>query len=136
MAKKLTSEEREAKKAADKARKEQLKQDYDNRKAELKANALKDIELTSLERFQITAEYYSSLWPSTSRNSEVDFTKFLRYNKNALAFLGIEYEISTMELALILRPSQMVGCAPLISHSNGKPCGNILVKSRYQDDID
>ena len=56
MAKKLTSEEREAKKAADKARKEQLKQDYDNRKAELKANALKDIELTSLERFQITAE--------------------------------------------------------------------------------
>ena len=136
MAKRLTLEEREAKKAADKARKEQLKQDYDNRKAELKANALKDIELTSLERFQITAEYYSSLWPSTSRNSEVDFTKFLRYNKNALAFLGIEYEISTMELALILRPSQMVGCAPLISPSNGKPCGNIIVKSRYQDDID
>ena len=77
MAKRLTPEECEAKKAADKARKEQLKQDYDNRKAELKANALKDIELTSLERFQITAEYYSSLWPSTSRNSEVDFTKFL-----------------------------------------------------------
>ena len=84
----------------------------------------------------INATDIFSMWKGDRQEAADYLQKFLTYNHDALVFLGIEYEMSTSEIALVLKASQLVGCAPLISPVTGKQCGNIIVKSEYQDDID
>lgn len=136
MAKKLTEEEKE-RRAAEKTRKENLlKTEFDKRKKELGNTVMRDIEIVSMHDKIINAADVTSLWKGDRQEAAGYLQKFLSYNHEALIFLGIEYRMSTTEIALSLKASQLIGCAPLISPVTGKQCGNIIVKSEYQDDID
>lgn len=94
-----------------------------------------DLELTSLEDFRINASTAKKLWKADTRYISDCFLSFIRFNHQSLKFLGITYEISTVSKTLLLKPSLQIGCAPLISPQTGKPCGNIVVKSRFNDNI-
>lgn len=94
-----------------------------------------DLELTSLEDLRITTSMAKKLWKADTRYISDCFLSFIRFNHKSLKFLGVDYEISTVSKTLLLKPSLQIGCAPLISPQTGKPCGNIVVKSRFNDDI-
>lgn len=136
MAKRLSAEDKEKKKAEKDRKNDLLKSEFNNRKKELSNAAMSDIEILSMHDKTINAADIISLWKG-DRMAAADYLQnFLSYNHDALAFLGVEYVMSTTEIALVLKASQQVGCAPLISPVSGKQCGNIIVKSEYQDDID
>lgn len=99
------------------------------------SSQIHDLELTSLEDFRINASIAKKLWNADTRYISDCFLSFIRFNHQSLKFLGITYEISTVSKTLLLKPSLQIGCAPLISPKTGKPCGNIVVKSRFNDDI-
>lgn len=136
MAKRLSAEEKARKKAADTRKKELLKAEFENRKKELGNAIMHDIVILSMHDKTINSSDVSFVWKG-DRQAAADYLQnFLNYNNEALSFLSIEYEMSTTEIALVLKASQLVGCAPLISPVTGKQCGNIIVKSEYQNDID
>ena len=118
------------------SRGEQLKAEFAKRKTELGKSVIRDIEVLSMHDKIISASEATSLWGGDKRNVAVYLQNFINYNKESLSFLGIGYTMSTTEISLVLKASQLVGCAPLISPVTGKQCGNIRVKSEYQDDID
>lgn len=101
----------------------------------ISATQIQDLELTSLQDLRITASIAKKLWNADTRYISDCFLNFIRYNHKSLRFLGIDYEISTVSKTLLLKPSLQIGCAPLISPKTGKPCGNIIVKSRFNDDL-
>lgn len=136
MARRLTVEEKEKRKAEKTRKKNLLKTEFNNRKKELSNTVMRDIEIISMHDKTINATDIFSLWKGDRQEAADYLQKFLTYNHDALVFLGIEYEMSTSEIALVLKASQLVGCAPLISPVTGKQCGNLIVKSEYQDDID
>ena len=116
--------------------KSQLDVEFKKRKKELSDSAVRDIEVLSMHDKAISASDAISLWKGDRQDAAVFLQNFIKYNKDALSFLGIEYAMSTTDIALVLKASQLVGCAPLISPVTGKQCGNIRVKSEYQDDLD
>mgnify|MGYP003289886933 CR=1 FL=1 len=135
IAKGTTSAKKASKKKLLAVSKLRLRDEHFSRKKEIRAIAQKDLELTSLHERTLKVEDINSIWSAVD-DMAVCFQQFIRYNRASLEFLDITCEMSTVETALILKASQMVGCAPLISPVTGKQCGNIVVKSEYQDDID
>lgn len=99
------------------------------------ATQILDLELTSLQDLRITSSIAKKLWKADTRYISDCFLNFIRFNHKSLKFLGINYEISTVSKTLLLKPSLQIGCAPLISPQTGKPCGNIVVNSRFNDDL-
>ena len=112
-----------------------IKNDIEICKKLNEATRIHDLELTSLKDFRIDASMAQKLWKADTRYISDCFLKFIRYNHQTLKFLDIDYEISTVSKTLLLKPSLQIGCAPLISPQTGKPCGNLVVKSRFNEDI-
>ena len=117
-------------------KKEQLKIDFEKRKKELNALTICDIEIRSMHEKDISLSDALALWKGDKHSIAQYLQNFVNYNRDSLAFLGLEYSLSTNDVKLILKASQLVGCAPLISPVTGKQLGNIIVKSEYQDDLD
>ena len=123
---------------ADKREREKirLRDEFNKRKKELSKSHVRDIEIFTMRPNIIRANDILTLWKGDKQNVAIYLQNFINYNKEALSFLGVECITSTTELALIMTASQLVGCAPLISPVTGKQCGNIRIKSEYQDDLD
>lgn len=136
MAKRLTEEEKKQKKAEEARKKSLLVAEFQHRKKELGRAVVRDIVILTMHDKVINASDIISTWKGDRQMVAEYLQNFLYYNHDALSILGVEYEMSTTEIALVLKASQLVGCAPLISPVTGKQCGNIIVKSDYQDDID
>ena len=117
-------------------KKKQLKIDFEKRKKELNASTICDIEIRSMHEKDISLSDALALWKGDKQSIAQYLQNFVNYNRDSLAFLGIEYSLSTNDVKLILKASQLVGCAPLISPVTGKQLGNIIVRSEYQDDLD
>lgn len=98
-------------------------------------NQVLDLELVSMHPMTIGSSRAKELWNADVRYVSNCFANFIRYNHDALNFLGIKATESAITKTLTLIPSLVVGCAPLISPKTGKPCGNLIVKSRFNDDI-
>lgn len=132
MPKRLTPEE----KAEKEKKKNQLRTEFKKRKKELSQLVVRDVEVLTMHEKIINASDALTLWKGNKTDVAIYLQNFINYNKESLSFLGIDYALSTTEIAVVLRASQLVGCAPLISPVTGKQCGNIIVKSEYQDDLD
>lgn len=113
-----------------------LRDEFDKRKKDLNKSLVRDIEIFTMRPKIIRAHEVIKLWKGDKQNVAIYLQNFINYNKEALSFLGVECKTSTTEIALIMKASQLVGCAPLISPVTGKQCGNIIVKSEYQEDLD
>ena len=118
-----------------KVTKKEIKSEIKNCSSFRLANAIFDLELVSLRSKTITPQETKNLWKADPRYPSDCYSRFLRYNHRSLRFLGIAYQESIVLKTLTLTPSLQVGCAPLFSPKTGKPCGNIVVKSRFQEDI-
>lgn len=116
-------------------KKRRLKADFYQRKRDHQQSAIRDIEVFSMHDKAIGITEAYALWSVDKQNTALYLQNFVNYNRESLAFLGIEYALSTTNIELVLRASQLVGCAPLISPVTGKQCGNIIVKSEYQEDL-
>lgn len=136
MARGQTPEEKEKRQKEKAAKKNRLETEFKERKKELSQSVVRDITVLTMHDRIITASDAISLWKGDKQKVATYLQNFISYNKESLSFLGIEYIMSTTDIALVLKASQQVGCAPLISPVTGKQCGNIIVKSEYQDDID
>lgn len=121
--------------AAFKVTKSDIKAEISSNKSLRASTQILDLELTSLEDLRITASMARKLWKADVRYVSDCFANFKRYNRRSLHFLGIEASVSADTKSLLLKPSLQIGCAPLISPVTGKPAGNIVVKSRFDDDI-
>lgn len=126
---KISAEEKERKK-------KKLDVDFKRRKKEINDSTICDIEILSMHEKTIRTSDALALWKGDKQSIAQCLQNFVNYNRDALTFLGIEYSLSTNDVELNLKASQLVGCAPLISPVTGKQLGNIIVKSEYQDDLD
>ena len=76
-------------------------------------------------------------WKCDKRYPESAIQRFIKLNTKAFEFLGLKAEgiFHNGKYALMLTSSNYVGCIPTLSPSTGKPCGDIMVTGRFNEDI-
>ncbi len=93
--------------------------------------------LSTLSTYIISFEEVNKKWKCDKRYPESAIQKFIRLNTKSLNFLGINVEgiFHNGKYALQLTTSNYVGCIPTYSPTNGKSNGDLVVTSRFNEDI-
>lgn len=100
----------------------------------------KDIILIGLSEKFIPFSQLNSVWKyrlQYKASAEVPLRRFIDINVKSFKFLSITCSIAYREgkAGLEFQTSQFVGAAPLYSPSNGKPYGDLIVNSRFGEDL-
>ena len=94
-----------------------------------------NLYLTTRKPKTVLLDDLSKFW-GDDRDAKNELALFLLYNRPSFSFLSISVSVSKDGASsLIFEPSEKVGCAPLFSPKNGKPCASIVVKGNMGENI-